>query len=194
MAATDAFTVNIGDFERSVPLVAISPGVAIAYLDFLCDRELIHAAGRELARLLAPLRPGCLVAPATGAIPLCYETSCALDVPYVILRKGVRGYMERTLSAPVRSAAAPTDETLLVEERYLALMKYSRVVLLDTVTTSGSTFDAMAALMRAVAVEPIARAVAFVEGESVDARAYVHIGTLPRIELEGRRDHGLEEE
>jgi adenine phosphoribosyltransferase len=176
---TNEYIVRVGNLERTVQLVPISDTTAIAYLDFLCDRELVEATAQALADALGPLDVQCVVAPEVGAIPLCYMVSSRLGVRHVILRKLIRGYMGPTHSAQVRSAAASTQESLLVEDRYLPLLKSSRVALLDTVTTTGSTFKAMTSLMDAQAVNVVARAVAFVEGDLIDAHDYVFLGRLP---------------
>lgn len=185
---TSAYTVRVGDLERAVQLVPVSDTTAIAYLDFLCDRELVEATARELAEVLGPFDVECVVAPEAGAIPLCYVVSTRLEVPHVILRKGVRGYMGSTHSARVRSAAAPSQESLLVEDRHLPLLRSSRVALLDTVTTTGSTFEAMTSLMDAQDVNVVVRAVAFVEGDLLDASDYVHLGRLPTFPLRQESD------
>lgn len=172
--------VHVGDFRRNVPLVEVSSGTWMAYLDFLCDRDLVSACAAGLAEQLSQTQFGCLVAPATGAIPLCFAVAELMDVPYVILVKSKRQYMKDAITTSVRSVAALETESLLLEERYVPLLKAcSPVVLLDTVTTSGATIEAMTSMMKACGTPVAAKVVAFVEGHLVDSSEFVHLGTLP---------------
>jgi adenine/guanine phosphoribosyltransferase-like PRPP-binding protein len=173
------YTARIGGFTRTVPLVPISADFSIAYLDFLCDRPLVRAAANGLAERLSPLGIECLVGPATGAIPLCFMTADLLDIPHVVLRKETRGYMGEAVRVPVRSAAAAESECLLVEGRYLDLLRSSRIALLDTVVTTGNTFRAMESLMIRAGATVAARAAALIEGDTVDPEDFVHLGQLP---------------
>ena len=173
------YTLQIHEFKQTVKLVDVSPTTRIAYLDFLSDIPLIWACARELRSKLKELKPSTLVAPATGAIPLCFATAHLLNAKMVILRKDSRGYMQGTHSTPVSSVAALSSEQLLIEDRYIPLLQDGPVVLLDSVTTSGSTFKAMNSLMRTIGVKVAAQAVAFIEGDQVVPDNFIHVGRLP---------------
>jgi adenine/guanine phosphoribosyltransferase-like PRPP-binding protein len=175
----DVYLLHIDDWQREVPLVEVAPSTHIAYLDFLCDVELIEACANALSKQLQPLRPKTLVAPATGAIPLCFAIARLLNVNMVILRKDSRAHMKQVHAAPVASIAAKTPEQLILEDKYLDGLRGGPVELLDTVATSGSTFRAMEQLMDEVNIKEAARAVAFVEGDSLHPDDFIHIGHLP---------------
>lgn len=172
----DTYTVTIGTESFEVPLRTVGP-VRIAYLDFLCDLRLIRTAALAVSELLTP-GDGAIVVPATGAIPLGYAVATLTARPFVVLRKGQRGYMGSSVSVPVSSVASTSEETLLLEEQYLHTLRAAPSVLLDTVTTSGNTLRSMRLLMDLAAVPVAATVVAFVEGEGPHDDI-LRIGTLP---------------
>ena len=176
MTTHDSYTVVVGGESFETPLRSLG-SVRIAYLDFLCDIQLVRACVRELAELL-PVRSGAIVVPATGAIPLGFELAALLGRPLVVLRKGRRGYMSPSLSVPVRSIAAEESETLLVETGYLAALRHNPVTLLDTVSSTGSTLRAMRELMAVAGVDVAEAAVAFIEGDLPSADI-LSLGRLP---------------
>jgi adenine/guanine phosphoribosyltransferase-like PRPP-binding protein len=176
----ETYTVTVGDAKFPVPLRSVG-SVRIAYLDFLCDLTLVRACVSELAKLL-PDRPGAIVVPETGAIPLGFELAVALGRPFVVLRKGHRGYMGQAISVPVTSVAAAGPEALILESSYLATLRRNPVTLLDTVTSSGQTIRAMRKLMDISGVAVADTAVAFIEGTEAVSDV-LSLGFLPVFPL-----------
>lgn len=175
----EALSISIGDYQQRVPLRQVGD-VRIAYLDFLCDRELVAASAKALADQLAD-DDSAIVVPATGAVPLGYALATLVDRPLVVVRKDRRGYMGDTLGVPVRSVASSDDETLHLERSYVDALRQSGATLVDTVTTSGSTLAAMGALMAAAQVPVHAVAVVFTEGASAPP-GVISLGHLPVFE------------
>lgn len=173
------YEIQLGAYRRVVELVDVSTTMSIAYVDFLCDHEFIWVAARLLAERMERLKFGCFVAPATGAIPLCFALSTLLNKPYVILRKDSRAYMSGCISVSVRSVAASKREKLFVEERYIPVLREGPVVLLDTVASSGKTIKSMETLMKRVGVVVSAVAVVFLEGDILLEQNCIYLGRLP---------------
>jgi adenine/guanine phosphoribosyltransferase-like PRPP-binding protein/SAM-dependent methyltransferase len=178
--------ITLGPFSRSVELVPVSKSLSIAYLDFLCDRELVEASALALAEALQGKAIEVIVAPAAGAIPLCYALATALKLPYVILRKDERKHSGQAHAVEVKSIAALQTERLILSEKYLDQLRGKKILLLDTVYSSGSTMRAMSELLQNLGLEVSAKAVVFFEGEGeCPDPGVVCLGVLPLFEQEG---------
>ena len=171
------YSLEVEGQKFCVPLVEIGK-YRIAYLDFLSDRRLIRTCAKALAERLNK-NTGAVVVPATGAIPLGFSVAELLDLPFVVLRKNRRGYMKAALMVQVSSVAALDQEDLLLEDKYIAVLRNKPVNLLDTVTSTGATFRAMEQLMKLANVSIATRAVAFTEGPSDPNGDIVSLGRLP---------------
>lgn len=177
----DPFPVALPGYERSVALRRAGDTL-IAYLDFLNDRPLVNACANQLAeRLRDESDAEVLVAPEAGAIPLCFLVAERLDLPHVIARKRSRDYMPMSaLSVPVQSITALRPEILVLDGDSAARLQGSRVALLDTVISTGSTMDAVQRLAEMSGATVVTRAVAFTEGpRSAHAAGVLALGALP---------------
>jgi adenine/guanine phosphoribosyltransferase-like PRPP-binding protein/ubiquinone/menaquinone biosynthesis C-methylase UbiE len=172
--------ITLGAFSRDVALIPVSKGISIAYLDFLCDRELVEASALALAEALQGQDIEVIVAPAAGAIPLCYALATALQLPYVILRKDERKHSGQAHAVEVKSIAALQAERLILSEKYLDQLRGKKILLLDTVYSSGSTMQAMTELLQNLGLEIKGKAVVFFEGEGeCRDRDVLCLGVLP---------------
>ena len=168
MREGDSYIVRLDGFERTVPLRRAG-STLIAYLDFLNDRALVRACADGLS---TQLRRRCdfdlLLAPEAGAIALCFLVAERLDVPHVIARKRSREYLAGVsgvaVSVPVQSITAPQPEALVLDPESAARLAGRRVVLLDTVVSTGSTLAAVERLADLAGATVVGRAVAFTEG------------------------------
>lgn len=85
--ARDLYRVEVAGLIRDLPLFAVAPGVRIAIVNILGDVELVKSAAKELALKMADRNPEVLVTAEAKSIPLIYELSAVMDLPYVVLRK-----------------------------------------------------------------------------------------------------------
>lgn len=186
--AGDIHVVEIEGLRRDVALRPAGPTL-IAYLDFLVDRELVKACARQIARAVraAGIDVEVLLAPEAGAIPLCFLVGDELGLPHVIARKRSRDYAfgTATPSVPVQSITALQPEALVLSEEGVAALRDRRVLLLDTVLSTGSTLNAVGELARMAQARTTHAAVAFIEGtQRIDLPETLHLGRLPVYPLE----------
>ncbi|HEX4019073.1 MAG TPA: hypothetical protein VHX15_20220 [Frankiaceae bacterium] len=75
---TDRYPVSIGSQRVQLPVIPLRPELAIALLMTVdMGVRFLRTAGAELAALLAPAQPECIVSMATLGIPVAHEVTAA---------------------------------------------------------------------------------------------------------------------
>jgi adenine phosphoribosyltransferase len=173
------YAVDIAGLKRELPLFEIKPGLRIAILNILGDTELVEACARELAKLLDAKSYDIIVTAEAKSIPLAHALSVVTGKPYIILRKAYKPYMGDALQAETLSITTGQPQTLYLDEKDRALMRGTRVVILDDVISTGSTLQGMRLLMQKAGAEVTAEAAIFTEGERAKWQHIVSLGHLP---------------
>lgn len=171
--------IEIAGLDRTLPLFEVAPGTRIAVLNVLGDTELVETAARALAERLATLDYAVLVTAEAKSIPLIHALSVATGKPYVVLRKTYKPYMGDALEAETRSITTGGLQTLFLDAKDRALVTDARVVLVDDVISSGSTLQAMRAIMDRAGAVVAAEAAILTEGERGNWRDIIALGHLP---------------
>jgi adenine/guanine phosphoribosyltransferase-like PRPP-binding protein len=179
VSARPTHRVEIEGVERDLPLFEVAPGLSIAVFNLLGDTEVVEAAARGLARVLADAGADVLVTAETKSVPLVYELSRRLSRPWVVLRKQYKPYMGETVSAETVSITTGHPQTLYLDEKDRPLVAGRRVVLVDDVISTGSTLEGMRAIVRQAGGEVTAEAAVFTEGDEPDTQGIVALGHLP---------------
>ncbi len=170
---------TVGRVERELPVVEIAPGLALAVLDILGDTELVEEAARALAARLESLPFTVVATPETKSIPLAHALSRLLARPYVVFRKQARLYMGETLSVTTRSITAQKEQTLHLSARDRLRLAGASVLLVDDVVSTGSTLEAMRALVARAGGEVIGVAAIATEGDPEAHPGVVCLAHLP---------------
>lgn len=178
MSEQEVYTVNICGLTRDFPLLEVAPGVKIAIFNMLGDTAVVKAASRELAKML-PVDADVLVTPAEKSIPLAYEMSAVMGIPYVVVRKERKPYMLNSLSAEVVSITTGNPQTLWLDGKDRELIEGKRVILVDDVVSTGSTLKGLRDLMAAAGGEIVAESAVFTEGDPENWKDIVAIDNLP---------------
>lgn len=174
-----SYAIVIGRVHRELPVVRVAPGLALAILDILGDTELVEEAARLLAERLNGSNFEILATPETKSIPLAHALSRLLGRPYVVFRKSARLYMGETLSVTTRSITAQREQTLYLAERDRGRMTGRSVLLVDDVVSTGSTLEAMDALVGRAGGRVSGSCAIAVEGEAGFGSKVVHLVELP---------------
>jgi adenine/guanine phosphoribosyltransferase-like PRPP-binding protein len=172
-------TVEVAGLQREFPLFEVAPGVRIAVVNILGDNELVKASARELALKLADRNPEVLVTAETKSIPLIYELSSQMDLPYIVLRKAYKPYMGNAIQAETLSITTGAPQTLFLDEKDHRLVTGRQVAILDDVISTGSTLEGMRMIMNKAGAKVVAQGAIFTEGDRAKWTDIIALGHLP---------------
>lgn len=170
--------VKIAGITRELPLFEVAPGVTIAIFNCLGDTEVVKVASAELAKKLIDFSADVIVTAEAKSIPLAYELSAIMGLPYVVLRKTYKSYMGDAVKAETFSITTQKTQTLYLDQKDRLLIDCRRVILVDDVISTGSTLKAMTAVMDNAGGEVVVSAAVFTEGDQ-DWSKVVALGNLP---------------
>ena len=173
------YPVEIAGVKRELPLVEVAPGVTIALLNILGDVELVRAAASALAEKLVGTQYDALVTAEAKSIPLVHVLAEVAGKSYAVLRKTHKPYMGEAISAETVSITTGKPQTLYLDEKDKALVSGKRVVLVDDVISTGSTQQAMRAVLEAAGAVVAAEAAILTEGDEAKWAHIVALGHLP---------------
>jgi adenine phosphoribosyltransferase len=143
MPDREIYTVEVAGITRHFPLFEVAPGVRIAIFNMLGDTIVVKAAAAALAERLKDIPADVLVTAEAKSIPLIYEMSALMGLPYVVLRKSYKSYMGEAISAETHSITTGNSQTLFLDEKDRELVAGKKVILVDDVVSTGSTLQAM---------------------------------------------------
>jgi adenine phosphoribosyltransferase len=170
--------VHVAGIARDLPLVRVAPGLRIAVFNMLGDTEVVEACAAALAPAL-PADTETLVTAEAKSIPLAHALARLAGLPYVVLRKTWKPYMGEGPSRETRSMTTGAPQRLHLDAKDLPLVARKRVALVDDVVSTGSTLDAMRALMRDAGAEVAAELAVFSEGDAARWKSVTTLGHLP---------------
>lgn len=181
MPKRDTHTVKVAGLTRHLPLFEVVSGVRIAIFNMLGDTYVVKAAAAALAEELKDKEAEVLVTAEAKSIPLIYEMSALMGLPYVVLRKNYKSYMGDAVSAQTHSITTGKPQTLYLDEKDQALVDGRRVILVDDVISTGSTLEGMESVMEKANGNVVATAAVFTEGDA-DWSHVIALGNLPVFE------------
>jgi len=140
MSDHQIYSIEIAGVKRELRLFEIKPGLKIAILNILGDTELVQACARELGKKLKDVNYDLLVTAEAKSIPLAYALSVETKKPYVVLRKSYKPYMGDALKADTLSITTCQAQILILDEKYRQMIQNKKVVIIDDVISTGSTY------------------------------------------------------
>lgn len=182
MGDRKTYRVEIAGITRHFPLFEVAPGVEIAIFNMLGDTYVVKAAATALAERLKESSATVLVTAEAKSIPLIYEMSALMGLPYVVLRKTYKSYMGNALSAETVSITTGKKQTLYLDEKDFELIQGQDVIIVDDVVSTGSTLNGMRQVIGDANGKVSAVAAVFTEGNNDDWSEIVALGNLPVFE------------
>jgi adenine/guanine phosphoribosyltransferase-like PRPP-binding protein len=178
MTAREVYTVEVAGLTRHLPLFEVAPGVRIAIFNMLGDTYVAKAAAAALAERLKDIAADVLLTAEAKSMPLVYEMSALMGLPYVVLRKSYKTYMGDALSADTVSITTGKKQTLYLDEKDLVRLREKRAIIIDDVVSTGSTLEGMHEIARKAGAAVARVAAVFTEGDH-DWGDIVALGNLP---------------
>jgi adenine/guanine phosphoribosyltransferase-like PRPP-binding protein len=174
----ETYTVEVAGLTRHFPLFEVAPGVKIAIFNMLGDTYVVKAAAAALAEELRNDAGDVLVTAEAKSIPLIYEMSALMGLPYIVLRKTYKTYMGDAIRAETVSITTGSTQSLFLDEKDQKLIGGKRVILVDDVISTGSTLEGMKQVVEAAGGEVSRIAAVFTEGDN-DWSDVTALGNLP---------------
>ncbi|MCL4266977.1 MAG: adenine phosphoribosyltransferase [Anaerolineae bacterium] len=178
MNQREIYTIEVAGLTRHFPLFEVAPGVRIAIFNMLGDTYVVKAAAAALAEKLKETPANVLVTAEAKSIPLIYEMSALMGLPYIVLRKTYKSYMGDAISAETVSITTGKPQTLYLDEKDRAIIQGQRVILVDDVISTGSTLQGMETVVNKAGGTIAQIAAIFTEGDA-DWSHVVALGNLP---------------
>lgn len=178
MGQRETYMVEIAGLIRHFPLFEVAPGVRIAIFNMLGDTYVVKAAAAALAERLKGIPAGVLITAEAKSIPLIYEMSALMGLPYVVLRKTYKSYMGEAISAETISITTGALQTLYLDEKDYSLIEGKQVILVDDVVSTGSTLQGMETVVQKAGGRVSKIAAVFTEGDT-DWSHIIALGNLP---------------
>jgi adenine/guanine phosphoribosyltransferase-like PRPP-binding protein len=178
MTARDSYTVEVAGLTRHFPLFEVAPGVRIAIFNMLGDTYVVKAAAAALAERLKNTPAQVLVTAEAKSIPLIYEMSALMGLPYVVLRKNYKTYMGNAISAETISITTGEPQTLYMDEKDQELVQGRQVIIVDDVISTGSTLEGMRLVVSSAGGTITQVASVFTEGNG-NWSDVISLGNLP---------------
>jgi len=178
MANRETYTVEVAGLTRHFPLFEVAPGVRIAIFNMLGDTYVVKASAAALAEQLKSTPADVLVTAEAKSIPLIYEMSALMGLPYIVLRKSYKSYMGNALSADTVSITTGKTQTLYLDEKDSAFINGKKVILVDDVISTGSTLKGMENIIAKAGGKVKNIAAIFTEGDA-DWSHIIALGNLP---------------
>ncbi|GJM42931.1 MAG: adenine phosphoribosyltransferase [Ardenticatenaceae bacterium] len=178
MNERETHTVQVAGITRHLPLFEVAPGVRIAIFNMLGDTIIVKATAAALAELLKETPADVLVTAEAKGIPLIYEMSALMGLPYLVLRKSYKSYMGAALNAETISITTGKPQTLYMDEKDINFIKNKNVILVDDVISTGSTLKGMEEIVNLAGGNILKTAAVFTEGDA-DWSHIVALGNLP---------------
>lgn len=178
MANREFYTVNVAGLTRHLPLFEVAPGVRIAIFNMLGDTYVVKACAAALAEKLKDVNARVLVTAEAKGIPLIYEMSALMGLPYIVLRKTYKSYMGEAISTETTSITTGKPQQLFLDEKDISLINDNPVILVDDVISTGSTLKGMEKVITAAGGKTAQISAVFTEGDG-DWSQVVALGNLP---------------
>ena len=173
----DTYKMTIAGLERELPICPLNDKIDIAAFIMFSDVEISVKSAEELIKKC----PECdviLTAESKG-IPLAYEMSRQLGIPYVVARKSVKLYMKDVVSVEVKSITTANIQTLYLDGSKADMLKNKRVLIVDDVISTGESLKALEKLVDAAGGKVNAKSAVLAEGDASERDDIIFLEKLP---------------
>jgi adenine phosphoribosyltransferase len=180
------YEISVAGLRRRLPVVPITDSLWIAAFVLWGDVELTNRCAQILADRLRAHAFDYLISLEAKALPLVHMIATYLSdpdrgryFPYVVCRKGVKGYMKNPLTVEVKSITTASVQSLVLDGVEADRLRGRRVAVVDDVVSTGGSLRAVEQLLRRVDAQIVARAAVLLEEGGYQNPELISLGTLP---------------
>lgn len=171
------YTLKIAGIERQLKKFAVSDNLDIAAFILFGDVELTEVCAKALLEKVPEF--DYIVTPEAKSIPLAYEMSKLSGKKYIVVRKGVKVYMDNPVKFTVRSITTQKEQSLYLGHEDGDLLDGKRVLIVDDVISTGESLKVVQGLVKEFGGNIVASCAPLAEGDAADRDDIVYLERLP---------------
>ena len=163
------YTLKICGLTRKLPLSYISKKTRLANFSILGDVELVDRLADTLAEKLKKIMFDYLVALEVKVVPLVHGVAKRLNHRrFIVCRKSIRPYMVKPIVLKPMAHFPKHVKPLVIDSKDAQLIAGKKVVVIDSVISTGVTMRMMKKLMEKVGARPVKLVAVLRQGEQFD--------------------------
>ena len=174
---SETYKLKIAGIERDLQRFAVNDKLDIAAFILFGDVELTEKCAAELIKKCPEF--DYIVTPEAKSIPLAYEMSRQSGKKYIVIRKGIKVYMDNPVAVPVSSITTQNQQYLYLGHEDGDLLEGKRVLVVDDVISTGESLAAAVKVVEAFNGNIVAFAAPLDEGDAADRKDIVYLEKLP---------------
>ncbi len=165
----EEYTLKICGLTRHLPLSYISKKTRLANFSVLGDVELVEKLAEVLTEKIKDIKFDYLVALEVKIVPLVHEVAKRLGHKrFIVCRKSVRPYMIKPIVLKPLSYFPKHVKPLVIDSKDAEIIKGKKVIVIDTVVSTGVTMRMMKKLMEIVGATPVKLIAVLKQGEQFE--------------------------
>lgn len=171
------YNLKIAGLERQLKRFSVSDKLDIAAFILFGDVELTEACAKALLDKVPDF--DYIVTPEAKSIPLAYEMSKQSGKKYIVVRKGVKVYMDNPVAFTVRSITTQKEQSLYLGHEDGDLLQGKRVLIVDDVISTGESLKVVQGLVEKFGGNIVASCAPLAEGDAAERDDIVFLEKLP---------------
>ncbi len=175
--SSEYYTLKIAGLERKLKKFSVSDSLDIAAFILFGDVELTQACAKALLEKAPEF--DYIVTPEAKSIPLAYEMSRISGKKYIVVRKGVKVYMDNPIAFSVTSITTQKEQTLYLGHEDGDLLKDKSVLIVDDVISTGESLKVVQGLVKEFGGNIAASCAPLAEGDAADRDDIIYLERLP---------------
>lgn len=171
------YTLKIAGLERKLKRFAVSDKMDIAAFILFGDVELTVACAKSLLEKAPEF--DYIVTPEAKSIPLAYEMSRLSGKKYIVVRKGIKVYMDNPVAYTETSITTQKEQTLYLGHEDGDLLAGKRVLIVDDVISTGESLKAVEGIVKAFDGNIVGSCAPLAEGDAAERDDIIFLEPLP---------------
>lgn len=171
------YELEIAGLKRELQKFPVSDKLDIAAFILFGDVELTQACAEALLKKAPDF--DYIVTPEAKSIPLAYEMSRISGKRYIVVRKGVKVYMDRPEKVSDQSITTQKEQALYLGHEEGDLLDGKKVLIVDDVVSTGGSLAAVKELLAKFNANVVASCFPVAEGDAADRDDIIYLSKLP---------------